>query len=354
MPIEQDGDLTSGELSIIESLIASSDQKPVRELSTKSLARLACGFGTIEEQEVGFIALTESQNLRERFLAMRTTAKRLSREPLQREASTSPDDQAVAACISERLSTSVGAYSRLWEAVSSPIVELQNAAAVALTAARDSLKARLDRPSFAVSRSAEPKPHSDRESIVLTPDVTATLRMSHSGDRLTATAKLLGDWKELSGRAMYLTVDDPCGGIVPIGASSILGADWRLEASVGPDFDVGRLLFGLSLSEATSVDSGVILATVEGSSEAVPISVTSTPRFQQGFLLVDLAIQAPARVLYGAQTLSLAIALGNLSQIIGYWPVSDWSDEPRTIEAPVPGAPDGELQCLSVLRANIR
>jgi hypothetical protein len=176
-------------------------------------------------------------------------------------------------------------------------------------------------------------------------------------DGLAVEVDFESDVSALAGRRLFLEVRDPAGGAVPIASAPIEGPKWRLDLTditqttgLQPQEVSLQVSFGDQEPESTKL----LFATVEGSLARLEVQVTRAPRVVAGQIEVEVALPIQASVLYPDRFLVLAVAMGDLAQTLGEWPIRGWSSQPRVLRAPVPGVPDGPLECGSVLRLSLR
>ncbi len=114
--------------------------------------------------------------------------------------------------------------------------------------------------------------------------------------------------------------------------------------------DVGPLSgLAVTFGDAPPTSDGVrTLYALSRGEAGTRVELWGLPHCEAGRLRLVLALPALTRAAQTGRRLAVSVAvMPGLVQRLGDWPVSDWGDAPRSVDAPCPG-PDGDFDAAAL------
>jgi hypothetical protein len=253
----------------------------------------------------------------------------------------------LAASTSVRDPWQVGGWERVRAGVSAGQPELR-AAWIAFQGFAAQWKRARSMPQWAVARGGSVAP------ALLPEGVSLMLDAEIAGGDLMARAEVCDAAGQasavLDGRILWLNLAMESDAW-PLAAASVRAgaAVWRLaSAGTALGLSEGPLLPGdvaVTLNPAITLGPTAVrsLAAASGKGPTARVELRGWPQIVAGRLCLTVGLPALTRKAHAGGDLSLSVAVTPTArQWLGAWPVTDWSDDPRPLEAPCPG-PDGDF-----------
>lgn len=364
MPDEPEVELSPATIAVIRDLFPA---PPVlRDRCTdEELAALVTGTASPEEEEEIVAILTRSADCRARLIDYQREKLRLAAIPLGTWDTQATRYPSLLDRLRMATRTVLGAADdiRKWSLTHSwpEFVDFAPARA-SLGSVGQALRRLLEVPALATTRA----PISDFQQEGYIPvgvDVRLDAEIRPDG-ALYARADFLERAPDaaapLADRSLHLELIDPAGGTLPIGQGTIKDRVWEVEI---PDFvdycdlPEGGLPPGIF---RLSVGNGPLITRQRNhlfaeSPEQAPVSLplVEEPRIEEETLIVTLQVPGMTRRSFGDCRLELSVPIGNALQLLGFWPLSDWEPEQRTLRIPLPGTAGGRIECGSILHARL-
>ncbi|RYG48965.1 hypothetical protein EON79_02915 [bacterium] len=339
-----DHDLAPESVRFAAALCASAIPHPGADVDERQLARFALGLCDADEQTVVLRALIRSGPMRERLLALRSEC---------RMGSAASRSSAAALALREAAAKASAVFGTVerW-------IEGRDAAEDGLfrralaTVARTIQAGQFQQVAAARGESADFR--------------TSALAIDLEDDDLVAFARFEGGPGEFEGIHFTLALADPAGGVVALVAEPVRNGIWEARVEgfgsasglrgddltpdlfclIGPQTDaVGETVSRLPVTVRDGMDNAI--------SEEADIRAHGPIRFQDEGIVVTLSASSDTRERFSKGVLALSLPLGTLDLPLGAWAIAEWTDAPRTLTIPLPGAQDGTLVCGSFLLAEI-
>jgi hypothetical protein len=332
----------------------------------EALARFACGWITPEESDAVIASLCSSSYQRSRLLQMRKSLNEAAVSPEARQAVFATDAPLKRTMLAA-LKTSAKVLSRWNEACEGArkktgvSVEEKRSLRAIMTGIGMRLQESAMQPAFAATRSS-----AQAARVVVEPgNVVAELAVRAEEDQsLTAHAKFSKPFTEPQEISLYVV--EPGGAWAWIGSNLARGSHWTLET---PSFasmlglepgDVASNCFALSEGRWFMPRGWVPLRIsndleMRGIASPTRLRLRKSPAIRDGILAMSFEFPDTLRQLFLEDQLTLSIAIGSVTFVLGAWAVKDLPPSLEIeIKAPSLGLPDCEFEMHSAICLMVR